>query len=151
MRIYFAGPLFTTAEREWNVKLVEILRSSKLDVWLPQEHDPKQQTAKSIFEMCKAGIDESDIVLAIMDGPDPDSGTSFECGYAYGKGKPIFTVRTDFRECGDTFDTRFNLMLSQSSTVIKVTFEMPTTEQVADAIIDTFIDILGLEIKTINI
>ncbi len=134
MRIYFAGPLFTTAEREWNAKLVEILRNNELDIWLPQEHDPKVQTAKSIFEMCKAGIDGSDIVLAIMDGSDPDSGTSFECGYAYGKDKPIFTVRTDFRKSGDSFDTRFNLMLSQSSKVINICEEMPSTENVANAI-----------------
>ncbi len=135
MRVYYAGPLFTSAEREWNVKLVNILRANKLDIWLPQEHEPKEETANSIFHMCKTGIDESDIVLAILDGPDPDSGTSFECGYAYGKGKPVFTIRTDFRNSGDMFDLRFNLMLSQSSTVITVPKEIPTTEEVALAII----------------
>ena len=87
--------------------------------------------------MCKSGIDGSDAVIAIMDGPDPDSGTCFECGYAYAKNKPIFTVRTDFRKSGDTFESRFNLMLTESSIVITINKEMPTTEDVANAIIST--------------
>jgi hypothetical protein len=31
-----------------------------------------------------------------VDGLDPDSGTAWECGYAFGK-KPVVLVRTDFR------------------------------------------------------
>ncbi len=133
MKIYFAGPLFTNAEREWNVKLTGLLRSKGLNIWLPQENEPSEQSANAVFKMCEKGIDESDIVLAIMDGPDPDSGTCFECGYAYAKNKPIFTVRTDFRNCGDSLDSRYNLMLSESSTVINIE-EMSSTEKVANVI-----------------
>ena len=35
-------------------------------------------------------------VVANTDGPDPDSGTSWECGYAYRK-KPVILFPTDFR------------------------------------------------------
>jgi nucleoside 2-deoxyribosyltransferase len=49
-----------------------------------------------------------------MDGTDPDSGTCWECGYAYGK-KPIVLFRTDFREAGDVPGSAFNLMLSASA------------------------------------
>lgn len=43
------------------------------------------------------GVDDSDILIAILDGADSDSGTCFECGYARAKGKKIIGVRTDLR------------------------------------------------------
>jgi nucleoside 2-deoxyribosyltransferase len=55
-------------------------------------------------------------VVACMDGPDPDSGTAWECGYAFAKGKPIVCYRTDFRITGDTEGAPYNLMLSESAT-----------------------------------
>jgi nucleoside 2-deoxyribosyltransferase len=50
-----------------------------------------------------------------MDGPDPDSGTAWECGYAYAKDKPVVCYRTDFRITGDTEGAPYNLMLSESA------------------------------------
>lgn len=131
--IFFSGSLFTSAERLWNAQLVKILRSNGLNIWLAQENVPSLTTATEIFEICKKGIDQSDIVLAIMDGSDPESGTCFECGYAYGRGKPVYTIRTDSRKSGDLFDSRFNLMLTESSTVIEVP-EVSTVEEVAEAV-----------------
>ncbi len=52
--------------------------------------------AAGIFATDVRGIDWADALVAIMDGSDPDSGTAWECGYAYGK-KPIVLVRTDLR------------------------------------------------------
>ena len=46
----------------------------------------------------------------------PDSGTAWECGYAYAKGKPLVCYRTDFRITGDTEGAPYNLMLSESAT-----------------------------------
>ena len=60
------------------------------------------------------GLDASDVVVANMDGPDPDSGTCWECGYAYEK-KPIVVYRTDFRRAGDAGDSAYNLMLTASA------------------------------------
>src|SRR6202012_1812766 len=57
----------------------------------------------------------ADLVVACMDGPDPDSGTAWECGYAYAKGKPVVCYRTDFRITGDTEGAPYNLMLSESA------------------------------------
>ena len=52
-----------------------------------------------------------------MDGPDPESGTCWECGYAYGK-KPILLYRTDFRQAGDAPNTPFNLMVWHSADTV---------------------------------
>ena len=46
-----------------------------------------------------------------MDGADPDSGTSWECGYAYATRKPIVLFRSDMRGSGDADDIPYNAML----------------------------------------
>jgi nucleoside 2-deoxyribosyltransferase len=115
MKVYFAGPLFTTAERDWNVRMAACLRGCGLEVFLPQESVAAGATARDVFLACVRDIDQCDVVLAVMDGPDPDSGTSWECGYAYAKGKPVLTVRTDLRKSMDIGMAPFNLMLSESA------------------------------------
>ena len=117
MRIYLAGPLFTAAERSFNRRLRDLLEKKYgHEVWLPQEHEPRARGAMDIFKMDVSGLDSSDVVVANMDGPDPDSGTCWECGYAYKK-KPIIVYRTDFRSSGDTKTTPYNLMLTESADV----------------------------------
>jgi nucleoside 2-deoxyribosyltransferase len=113
--IYLAGPLFTVAERAFNAALAKELRRLGYFVFLPQEGEPREVTAKAIFEMDVKGIDDARLVVAMLDGPDPDSGTSWECGYAYAKGKPIIAVRTDFRGIGESGLSPYNLMLSESA------------------------------------
>ena len=82
-KIYLAGPLFTLAEQTFNAALARFLESKGFAVWLPQEHEPRRNTAQAIFRMDVAALDWADMVVACMDGPDPDSGTAWECGYAY--------------------------------------------------------------------
>ena len=130
-KIYLAGPLFTLAERGFNVELARFLESEGFEVWLPQEHEPRSKTAKSIFDMDVAALDWADMVVACMDGPDPDSGTAWECGYAYAKGKPIVCFRTDFRVSGDTKGAPYNLMLTESATA---RFETPFRTRLRNSI-----------------
>src|SRR5262245_47287539 len=111
MRIYLAGPLFTTAERDFNARLADRLRHLGHEVWLPQEREPRSATGKEIFLKDVEGIDWAEAVVANMDGPDPDSGTCWECGYAYRK-KAILLFRTDFRAIEEGGKAPYNLMLS---------------------------------------
>ena len=114
MKLYFAGPLFTSAERAWNNAVATALRDGGHDVFLPQEQEPGKDAA-GIFSTDVGGIDWADALVAIMDGPDPDSGTAWECGYAYGK-KPILLVRTDFRAQTGS-GAPYNPMLTESATI----------------------------------
>jgi len=66
---------------------------------------------KRIQEICLEGINSSDVILAVLDGSDSDSGTCFECGYAYSQGKIIIGLRTDVRG-GE--DQGLNAMLNHS-------------------------------------
>ena len=115
MRIYFAGPLFSAAERDWNVALASALRGAGHEVFLPQEQEPGKDAA-GIFATDVAGIDWADALVAIMDGPDPDSGTSWEVGYAYRK-KPVVLVRTDMRRDEGSGGSGYNPMLTESATI----------------------------------
>jgi nucleoside 2-deoxyribosyltransferase len=114
MKLYFAGPLFSGAERAWNVELAGALRDAGHDVFLPQEQEPGKDAAR-IFSTDVGGIDGADALVAIMDGPDPDSGTSWEVGYAFGK-KPIVLVRTDFRAQTGS-GAPYNAMLTEAATI----------------------------------
>jgi nucleoside 2-deoxyribosyltransferase len=115
MRLYFAGPLFSSAEQAWNAELARRLRDAGHEVFLPQDQE-KGKGAAAIFRTDVDAIDWADALVAIMDGSDPDSGTAWECGYAYGK-KPVILVRTDFRTWRDDTEMPYNPMLTQSATM----------------------------------
>jgi nucleoside 2-deoxyribosyltransferase len=124
MRLYFAGPLFTQAERSWNQALAGIIAAAGHIVFLPQNavKDLDVLHADGIFQLDLDGVRSADALVAILDGADPDSGTCFECGLAYALGIPIVAVRTDFRAGGDALPGQrlasINLMLSQAATTI---------------------------------
>jgi nucleoside 2-deoxyribosyltransferase len=114
MRLYFAGPLFSAAERDWNQLLAAALRKEGHEVFLPQDKETGLDAA-GIFRADVGGIDWADALVAIMDGPDPDAGTAWEVGYAYGK-KPLVLVRTDIRP-GAGSSGPYNAMLTEAATI----------------------------------
>ena len=115
MIIYLAGPLFSMAERRFNAEFAKALEVSIVPsmVILPQDHAAKigESTgfAERMYTFALDAINHSDVVVAILDGADSDSGTCIEIGYAKAKGKLIVGVRTDFR-AGE--DRGLNLMVS---------------------------------------
>jgi nucleoside 2-deoxyribosyltransferase len=133
MRVYFAAPLFTTAERIWNAEVARGLRAAGHDVFLPQEQEPGLDAA-GIFATDVGGIDGADGLVAVMDGPDPDSGTAWEVGYAYGRGKPIVLVRTDIRAMAGPAGP-YNPMLAGAGTT-RLDLPAASTDEVTEAILD---------------
>lgn len=117
MKIYWAGPLFSEAEKWFNEDLAGRLEREGFQVYLPQRDTEQNQTPNDVFHADKAGIDWSDAVVAVCDGPDVDSGTAWEMGYAYDK-KPVIALRTDSRMMACSFsgaEEQFNLMLERSA------------------------------------
>ena len=131
MKLYFAGPLFTRAEREWNAQVAAALRAAGHEVFLPQEKEPGKD-GPGIFAADVDGIDWAEGLVAIMDGPDPDSGTSWEVGYAFGK-KPIVLVRTDFRSMAGNAGV-YNPMLTEAAT-IRLDLPAASTTEVVGAVL----------------
>jgi nucleoside 2-deoxyribosyltransferase len=112
--IYWAAPLFTRGERDFNSSVATYLRQGGLRVFLPQTEC--QGDPQAIFATCVRGVEGASIVVAVLDGADADSGTCWEVGFAYAKGIPILGIRTDFRGTGDM--EGFNLMLKFSCTAV---------------------------------
>lgn len=112
-------------------------------------------------------IDRADAVVANVNhfrGPDPDAGTSFEVGFAAGRGKKTYVYSSDGEtaververfygpvtpvEGGgfvdqdgmtvENFGQPFNLMLSSSSTVVYGSFEECIARVAADVAADEF-------------
>lgn len=126
-KVYIAGPLFSEGELDFNKKLRDAVAEKGFPVHLPQEHaedtiDMRHEHKQNyIFQNNVEIIDDSDIILAVLDGEDVDSGTAWEIGYAYAKGKMIFGLRTDFRTMGS--EGMVNLMIDQSADAIA--FDIP--------------------------
>jgi nucleoside 2-deoxyribosyltransferase/predicted secreted protein len=120
-RVYLAAPLFSEPERAYNLSVAGQLRDNFFDVFLPQEAGDDSDTRNKeeqvrIFSENLRALKNADIIVAIIDGADADSGTAWEMGYAYALGKQVIALRTDFRRSGRY--EKVNLMLEESATVV---------------------------------
>lgn len=116
MKLYLAGGLFTTAETHFNRELADQLRIFGHVVFLPQEFEQthKPFDPNAIFQNDVMGVDQCQVIVANMDGPDQDSGTCWELGYAFAKGKRSILYRTDLRRGQEAI----NLMMERSADVL---------------------------------
>ena len=138
MKIYIAGPLFTDGERNFNASLAKLIREKTHDVFLPQElsidfDNPTWQ--RDTFRENVRHIDNSRLVIAVLDGAICDDGTSWEIGYAYANYKYIIGLRTDFRQAGP--EGIVNLMLGESVNEICKSYQ-----EVLDAV-DNYVKQMG--------
>ncbi|WP_292364872.1 MULTISPECIES: nucleoside 2-deoxyribosyltransferase [unclassified Methanoculleus] len=127
-RVYLAAPLFSEAERTYNLALRDLLQEHLFDVYLPQEvgdtsHTRSRKEHRAIFAQHLQALRDADIIVAVIDGADADSGTSWEMGYAYALGKKVVALRTDFRIAGH--HERVNLMLEESAAVVTAKEDLP--------------------------
>ncbi len=127
-RIYLAAPLFSEAEQAYNLILRDLLEQHLFDVYLPQDvgdtsHTRCREEHAAIFAQHIQALQDADIVVAVIDGADADSGTSWEMGYAYALGKRVIALRTDFRIAGH--HERVNLMLEESAIVVTEKEDLP--------------------------
>jgi len=127
-RVYLAAPLFSEAERTYNLTLHDLLEAHLFDVYLPQEvgdtsHTRCREEHRAIFAQHLQALRDADIVVAVVDGADADSGTSWEMGYAYALGRRLVALRTDFRIAGH--HERVNLMLEESAAVVTAKEDLP--------------------------
>lgn len=96
MKIYLASPLFTDYEKDKIINVAEKLRDQGHEVYVPMEHSVEDawsysnaDWARMVFEEDVKAIRESDAVYCIYYGLYSDSGTAWECGFAYAIGKPV--------------------------------------------------------------
>ena len=85
-QIYLAGPFFSVAQLWLVGEFYKALKSEGIKVFSPL-HDVGIGNAEEVTDKDVEGLNQSDVVLAIVDGLD--SGTLFECGYAVAKEKKV--------------------------------------------------------------
>ena len=116
MRIYFAGPLFTTAERDFNTALGALLRAGGHEVFLPRDQELDAYNPAKIFRNDVDHVDWSNVVVGIMDG---------RTRTAARRGRSATPTRWGRRSscCAPTSgngaaggDAPYNLMLTESAT-----------------------------------
>lgn len=131
-KVYLASPLgFSEAGRKFYYEeLVSLLVKEGFNVVDPWSLTPPakinevegmkygqkkreawQKLNNEIAKRNKDAIDSSDMILAILDGQDVDSGTASEIGYAFANGKKILGYRGDIRLCGDNEGAVVNLQV----------------------------------------
>lgn len=130
MKIYFAGPLFSEAERNWirsAIKRIEALAIEldiPVDVLWPFELISNEEIEElgdearcEVFERCRSHLVDTDVLVAILDGSQVDDGTAWEMGYYYAirpEGSWIVGIRTDYRYAGEFKNSLVNAMIECS-------------------------------------
>ena len=98
-KIYLASPFFNDGENLFVALAEHILRDRGFDVFSPRENEIRKGAevgtsawACETFNRDVQAIDESDIVVMLYHGNYSDSGTAWECGYAFATNKPVIAI-----------------------------------------------------------
>jgi nucleoside 2-deoxyribosyltransferase len=94
--IYLASPWFNDHEKQMYKLMLNKMRSNGLEVYAPIEHEipnawdiSNKDWGKAVFEEDIKALNKSDEVWVLNFGMYSDSGTAWECGYAYAMNKSI--------------------------------------------------------------
>ncbi len=98
----------------------------------PQRRIAWQVANEIIAEHNTNAIRRCDVVVAILDGSDVDSGTASEIGFAYGIEKTIIGYRNDFRLSSDNVGSTVNLQVEyfiheSAGTIVRNLYELENT------------------------
>lgn len=117
IRAYLAAYNTSQPSRVWNLALREAITGANpyIEVSIPQldlEVDGDQLTPRDIQQHYQDELDNSDIVIVILDGIENETWTGFECGYARAKGKYIYGISAD-QEMRDSNQKRYASMCDE--------------------------------------
>ena len=103
-KVYFAAPMFSQADKDFNLAMVNILEEAGYQVFLPQRDGleaallvgkTEEELTKMIFELDAQQVKKADIVFMNIDGRVPDEGAAVELGMAYMLSKRCYGFKTD--------------------------------------------------------
>jgi nucleoside 2-deoxyribosyltransferase len=99
MKVYIAGKLGTTYEKELLDRVDHLCKELGLKTFLPHRDvglAESMNDTKRIFEGdIINGFKDVKIVVAVLDGLHVGAGTAWEIGYAYAKKIPVIGIKTD--------------------------------------------------------
>ena len=155
MRVYLAGPLgFSEAGMAFHKKSIvgaltalnheildpwQLTPASKIEPILQMPYGEPKRAAwaalnPEIGRNNAKAIESCDVVFAVLDGTDVDSGTASEIGYAFALGKRILGYRGDFRLSADNEGSMVNLQVeyfirTSGGEIFKTIAELPEAIQ----------------------
>lgn len=107
MKAYLANGLFSIGDRYVNEQLAAAIRAvvPAIELYVPQENDAindKSNYADSlaIAEADLNSLKESDLLIAVIDGVEIDSGVAAEIGAYAMLNRPIVALFSDVRQLG---------------------------------------------------
>lgn len=121
MKIYFANGLFSQADLMFNSYVAEKLRKNfnDLDLFLPQEAEinDKNCYANSVMiaDLDTSKLLDSDVLIAVIDGAEIDSGVATEIGIFSTTGKPIIALYTDIRQQGRNNSKKIDALIEDGT------------------------------------
>lgn len=114
--VYISGPLFSPAERDYLEAIEQLCTELGLTTYLPHRDagfgPATGDAAREFFEQDLAMLKHSSGVVAVLNGPDVDSGTAWEVGFAFAGQKRLIGIREDIRL------TEVNPMLTRSIRIV---------------------------------
>jgi nucleoside 2-deoxyribosyltransferase len=122
--VYIAGPLFTESERNYLEKIEKAINELGYETYLPHRDGGifKRGESKSedFFKKDIEAIKKCKILVAVLNGSDVDSGTSWELGFAFSKAITIYGLLDDTRKPSKDL---LNPMISSSISKIACSME----------------------------
>ena len=113
MKIYLASPWFKNNERVMYSQILNKMREQGHEVYARIEHEipnawdlSNAEWGRQVFFADIQAIQDCDEVWVLNFGMYSDSGTAWECGYAYGIGKTVRQLVYGFGE-----DKTYSLMM----------------------------------------
>ncbi len=117
VKAYLAAYSYSQAARWWNNALREAITANNpyLEIAIPQEdlqNDIQDLNPREIQACYEKQLNDSEIVVAVLDGIDNEAWAGFECGYARAAGKYIFGLKADDTSVGGQ-DSRIMAMCDE--------------------------------------
>ncbi|MCM3389258.1 nucleoside 2-deoxyribosyltransferase [Ureibacillus chungkukjangi] len=122
MKAYLANGLFSIGDRLVNEMLAKEIRKElpEIDLYVPQENDAindKQAFANSIAiaEADMEKLQNSDVLIAVLDGIEVDSGVAAEIGAFSTYNRPIIALFSDVRQLGRENQQKINALVEDGT------------------------------------
>lgn len=122
MKAYLANGLFSIGDRYVNELIAKELRAAILgiELYVPQENDAindKNAYADSltIARADLEGLKASDVLIAVIDGVEIDSGVAAEIGAFAMLNRPIVALFSDVRQLGRTNTKKIDALIADGT------------------------------------
>ena len=124
MKAYLAAPFFNSHERYIYDRAIDYLRNAcHYDLYVPKEHTVEDAWnlsnaawGRAVFIEDVRALDEADVVYVLNFGMYSDSGTAWEAGYAFAKGKAVINILVNPKK------DIYSLMMLNAAELIDIEF-----------------------------